>query len=96
MKTATMSLHQFRMINREAGFHFFAQGTLSFFRSRILGDMLPGDLFITSERGCDPGAARRYTVRHARQDGRVDTVGEFMAYATAREARAAARREASA
>lgn len=77
--------------NRLAGFHFFDQDTMRFFRSRILDGVIGDGYFITSERGCDPSASRRYTVRYCDANGRMHTIGEFMQHATASQARAAAR-----
>lgn len=92
------TIAEIRRANAAAGRCFFAPETLRFFRSRILTSIYPvsdGAYFITSEqypgwRDSGPGP-RRYTVRFARQDGYIDTVGEFMAYAQPRDARRAAK-----
>jgi len=70
--------------NREAGDHWFDEDTMSFFLSRIeSGSLLEsGKYFVTSER-CPWGDSRgerhsrRYTVREARDNGTIGTVGEF-------------------
>lgn len=87
------NMTEVRAANRRAGFHFFDEDTLRFFRSRV-GDTLyvgpAGDLFITSEQfvGSDGVAdPRRYTVRRANPDGSIDTLGEFGEYASSAAAR---------
>lgn len=85
------SITDMRRRNLAAGFHFFSPDAMRFFRSRILSDIrnLSDDsaLFITSEKnGEEP---RRYTLRRITDGGNVDTVGEFQAFTTPRQARRA-------
>lgn len=76
--------------NRALGHHWFDPATLRFFNSRIIPPLEKGRYFVTSER-FDSSTPRRYTVRVAYCDGRVETVGDFMHYATLRDARKAIR-----
>lgn len=71
--------------NRVAGGHFFDAATMRFFNSRVLDGVYGGRYFVTSERyGSEP---RYYTVRvYDPETGSVDTVGDFQAFATARQA----------
>jgi hypothetical protein len=89
------SIDAIKRANRQAGSHFFDPSTLRFFDSRVLSGVIGGRYFITSERfhGSDGSVdPRRYTVRIADDAGRVDTVGDFQEWPTARQARAAAKR----
>ena len=77
---------------------------MSGFRSRLCQDIYPTDgynstghgaYFVTSEQFTDGRgyvAARRYTVRHAAPNGKIDTVGNFQAYATRYQAKKEAQR----
>lgn len=78
--------------NESAGQHFFSPSTLRFFDSRVLPTLYgaEGSIFVTSEK--NPfGDPRAYTVRQIREDGSIDTLGEFQGYATAAQAAKAAR-----
>ena len=86
------SIDQVRQANERSGYHFFDQSTLRFFSSRVLSNIYGGRYFVTSERG--PGMARAYTLRRVNDNGSIATVGEFQSYATARQAKAAALRQA--
>jgi len=76
--------------------HWFDSDTMRFFRSRVGGyGFDAGDMvyFVSSEqfRSREYTAPRRYTVRVLTSDGKVDTVGEFQAYASRSGAMAKAR-----
>jgi hypothetical protein len=77
----------------DAGSHWFDRDTLSFWGSRILPDVYEGAdrraYFCTSETDMD-GGQRRYSVRVSHPDGRIDTIGDFRAYDSQREAHLAA------
>lgn len=79
--------------NRQGGFYFFSEGALRFFRSRVHDEVYGAGFFVTSEQ-FDDEAPRYYTVRFARSDGSVTTVGEFQQYASRSGAHAAAGRYA--
>lgn len=97
------TLEDIRRRNAALGHHWFSADTLRFFSSRIQERIYVGRdgraYFVTSERfqpSRGPAARRLYTVRVANLDGSIDTVGEFQAYGTGRQAHAAARRAAEA
>lgn len=69
--------------------HWFSPDTMRFFSTRIGRTVYGGRFFITSEQR-DYSSPRLYTIREAKPDGTIDTVGEFQGYAT----RAAATRQA--
>ena len=81
--------------SEDRGQHFFSPGATGFFNSRYssyaykVGDQA---YFITSER-FSSDMPRLYTIRVCNlTTGRINTVGEFQEYKTAREARSALRR----
>ena len=77
--------------NQRIGHSWFDAGNRRAFRSRTLDTVYGGHYFVSSEQSlCKP---RKYTVRSC-FDGRIDTVGEFQAYATAEQAKRAARKVA--
>jgi hypothetical protein len=71
--------------NTEIGEHWFEPATMRFFKTRIESRLIAGHRFITSEKG--PDEVRRYTIRDARPDGSIDTVGEFQGYRTLAQAK---------
>lgn len=76
--------------------HFFSPSTLEFFRSRILPAVTPtwgGEAFFITSEQFDDDAPRLYTVRKCREDGTIETVGEFQGYATEDDAARAVRLE---
>lgn len=82
---AFATIAQIKAANRAAGNHFFDADTMEFFRSRVEGGVIGGRFFITSEQ-FDDAAPRRFTIREAREDGSIETAGEFQSYATREEA----------
>lgn len=102
-RSMAFTVREIRARNAELGHYFFQPESMRFFASRILRDCYPaadgsGTYFVTSEqfRPVDGAPhARLYTVRLSRLDGSIDTVGEFQAFATARAAKAHAKRLAS-
>jgi len=92
------TISDIKTANAARGHHFFERATLRFFRSKILRWVVPmpdgSALFGTSEQFVDSSgneAPRRFTLRRCKPDGDCGTVGEFQAYKTAREVRAAAK-----
>jgi len=86
--------------NRKSGRYFFEADTMRFFRSKVATYYVwDGRYFITSEqnvwfdehhqRHAEP---RRFSIREAHDDGDIDTVGEFQAWATLAQARQAVNR----
>jgi len=69
------SMAEVKAANEAAGYHFFDPDTMLFFNSQIHGGLLPGDYFVTSESYTGEDDERRYTVRRARANGSIETVG---------------------
>ena len=82
---------EIRNANERLGHHFFEDGNLRFFRSRIGSSVYGGRYFITSEQ-FDANSPRLYTIREAKPNGRIDTVGEFQQYASHAQATRAAKK----
>lgn len=75
-------------IRRAHSGHWFDRDTLRFFKSRISEVVYGGRFFVTSEKS--PNDKRRYSIRIAHSDGRIDTIGGFQGYATSKSAHKAA------
>lgn len=84
------TIDEVRQANKRIGHHWFDPGAMRFFNTRVIPPLEKGRYFVTSER-FDSSTPRRFTVRVAMCDGRVETVGDFMQYATVRDARKAIR-----
>ena len=76
------------------GNHWFDTDTMRFFGTRVHSQVYAGKYFVTSEYKGFGDYERAYTVREAREDGSIDTVGDFLGYETRAEAHAAARKMA--
>ena len=76
--------------HRATGKHFFDAAAKRFFNSRIGQAVYGGRYFITSER-FDHNSPRLYTIREC-VNGSIETVGEFQAYESSAQARAAIKR----
>lgn len=87
MKFFTMD--DVRRANERAGHHWFEPETMRFFRSRVGETLYGGRYFVSSEKG--PDGSRRYSVREAKADGSISTVGEFQGFPNRRQAIAAIR-----
>lgn len=84
---------QLKQYAKDQGSYFFSPGAMRFFNSRVLPFILhaeQGIAFITSEQ-FDYKSPRFYTVRLMREDGNIDTVGDFQAYDTPGQAKKAAK-----
>lgn len=90
------SMNQFIDFQKAKGFHFFDRDTKKYFNSLIhtRGALIKGKYFITSEKftshtpsGEYYEEARKYTVRMAKIDGSVDTIGKFQQFKTLSEAK---------
>jgi hypothetical protein len=77
-------------IRRAHDGHWFDADTMRFFRTR-LGDIVIGGRYFISSEASDYNAPRLYSIREAFADASIDTVGEFQAYRTRREAEKVAR-----
>jgi hypothetical protein len=85
-KVMFYSIRAIKAANEAAGQFFFSPSSMAFFQSRV-SHKLHGPYFVTSERPrWDHNASRRYTIRKVEDNGAVDTIGEFGAFASSREA----------
>ena len=69
--------------NKAIGHNFFSDNTMAFFDSRIETDIIAGEYFVTSEQYHSPRGTsepRLYTLRIIKDNGEVDTVGDFQAF----------------
>jgi len=82
------SIAAIKAANSAAGQHFFDPGAMRFFKSKVDTFIFGERFFVTSEQG--PNDVRRYSVREAKFDGSIDTIGEFQAYDSLTKARIAA------
>jgi hypothetical protein len=71
--------------NDAAGHHFFEAGAMRFFNSTLYPRVYGGRYFITGER-IDFDHPVRFTIRVALDNGHVNTVGDFQAFASYEEA----------
>ena len=83
--------------NEKVGQYWFSRATMHYFHSRIETGLIRGRYFVTSDQSEDgtsldvkgnliPETERRYTVRVAKDDGKVETFGDFMAFGSTAEA----------
>jgi hypothetical protein len=78
------SLSQFRQFNYQQGFHWFDRDTMKMFGTRLIGDMLGGCVFITSDHNYKRD--RKYSIRMAMESGSIHSYA-FVEYDTLSEAR---------
>jgi len=84
------TVEQIKDAHAASGGCWFSPDTMRFFKSRVLSGVYGGRYFVTSEQF--PSGVRAYSVRQVSGDGSsISTVGRFGGYATAYQARAAAR-----
>lgn len=79
-----------RLQNKAIGNHFFDRDSMRFFDSRIESGLLDNKYFITSEQfhGSDGySESRKYTIREAKPDGKIETIGEFNSFKSKLEAK---------
>ena len=80
--------------NEAAGNFWFSKDTLRFFNSEVYSGVYGSGLFITSER-MELHMPKLYSVRYARPDGDIATVGKFQGHNTLGWARKAAKQWAA-
>lgn len=80
-----------RQANSDAGNHFFERSAMRFFASKIESTLYAGRWFITSEKKGFSSQDRGYTVREARLDADIRTVGSLNDYYSIEGARDAVR-----
>jgi hypothetical protein len=83
MKLTTME--QVKQANKARGQHWFDADTLEYWGTKIHGELMAGEFFITSEDNFNRDA-RFFTIRKVSDTGRVSTVGTWQQYATLKEA----------
>jgi len=82
------TLAQVKEANIASGHHWFDRDSMRFFGSKILGGLIAGQYFISSEQ--PPYGPRKYSIRKVKNaQGHIGTISEFCQYGTARAARAA-------
>ena len=84
------SVEDIKAAHAARGGHFFDPDSMRFFNSKVSGQVINGRHFVTSER-FDQDSPRQYTIREAKPDGSIDTVGDFGGYKTGAQAKRAAR-----
>jgi hypothetical protein len=87
-----MSVDQIVKHNKDVGQHFFSDGAMQAFGSRVYEYLVLGRYFITSEKDHYSGGGRAYTIRYADGSGRVHTYDGVCKYDTLDKARRALRK----
>lgn len=90
------SISEIKVANEALGQTWFGKSETAFFNTKVHEGVIMGRFFITSDSPDDLPESRRYSVRRADDEGRIETVGDFMAYETKDAARHAAYDAASA
>ena len=84
VRTSFKDIDQVIFFNDRIGHHFFDADTMRFFKSRIESVLIKNRLFVTSDKNEDN--PRLYTIRYVKKAGQVETLGDFQAYTTKKEA----------
>jgi hypothetical protein len=82
------TIAEVKKANKAKGQHFFSKDTLAFFGSNVYNGLYTvagRQFFITSEDNYNR-TERGYTIREAMPDGDIETIGEFLQYATKEQA----------
>ena len=79
-----------RAINRAIGHHWFERSTMRFFNSQVESGLYGGHYFVTSER-MDLDRPKRYSIRVVKNDGTIDTYGDFQLFTNLQAARNSAK-----
>lgn len=82
------NITEVKKANKENGQHFFDRDTLAFFGSKVYLDLYTvagRQFFVTSEDNFNR-TEKGYTIREAMPDGDIETIGEFLQYATKEQA----------
>ena len=81
--------------HKEAGLHFFDEDTMIFFGSKVVSELLPGDIFITEEDNYDR-SEKMYTIRRFDcETADIKDISRFGAFKTLKEAKEFVRDELS-
>lgn len=87
-----LTIAEMKKRNLEQGQYWFSEGAMAFFNTKIESNPSEKGCFITSEYMDDPNK-KRYTIRFFDQEkNTVETIGEFRAYETLKEAKGALHR----
>jgi len=73
------TIAEVKIANKNKGYFFFSPDTMRFFNSEIESEIIKGKYFITSER-MKLSMPKLYTIREAKENGSIDTVGNFQQY----------------
>lgn len=84
------TVEEIKRASYDAGYHFFDEDTMRYFKSRVLDDIFGGNVFITSEKKSDD--PRHYTIRQMQKDASIETIGEYDQFNTAAVAKKYAQR----
>jgi hypothetical protein len=82
------NITEVKKANKDKGQHFFSKDTLAFFGSKVYPELYTvagRQFFITSEDNFNR-TEKGYTIREAMPDGSIETLGEFLQYATKEKA----------
>lgn len=82
------NITEVKAANKAKGQHFFSKDTLAFFGSKVYPELYTvagRQFFITSEDNFNR-TKKGYTIREAMPDGDIETLGEFLEYATKEQA----------
>ena len=82
-----ITISEMRKRNEEAGHHWFSDGNMKLFGTKIESPPNRKGLFVTSEYIDAEIKKRAYTIRHFDEEtGHINTVNEFLQYKTLKEA----------
>lgn len=82
------NITEVKAANKNKGQHFFSKNTLAFFGSKVYPELYTvagRQFFITSEDNFNC-TERGYTIREVMSDGDIETIGDFLQYATKEQA----------
>ena len=82
------NITEVKKANKDKGQHFFSKDTLAFFGSKVYPELYTvagRQFFLTSEDNFNR-TERGYTIREAMLDGDIETLGEFLQFATKEQA----------
>ena len=83
------TIKEIKDANKDLGQHWFNKATMSYFNSRIVSGVIMGQYFITSEENNYCDEKKKYTARIALPDGSIDTIGQFYALESIKDAKKA-------
>jgi hypothetical protein len=82
------TIAEVKKANKAKGQHFFDKDTLAFFGSKVYPELYTvagRQFFITMEDNFNR-TEQGFTIREAMPDGDIETIGEFLQYATKEQA----------